>query len=411
MIKKLQRKFVLVNMILVSLVLLIAFSAISISSYTKEKTEIRNALQHELIMKDNNISEGKPKFEIGRPFSKDQNINLSPSFSVTLGTNNEVLFVVGDDVEISDEILNEAIEKALSSSKNSGTILSLNLCFEKQENNEGLKIAFVDITSQKKILTNLFITLLLVGVGGLLAFFAISMFLARWIIRPVNKAWEQQRQFIADASHELKTPLTVILANTGILLNHQEDTILTHKKWVQYIKDEGERMKKLVEDMLFLAKSDASTLPSIKSCINLSDLAWSCSLPFESIAFEQGLSLNCEIEPELSIHGDASQLKELVGILLDNACKYAAKKGSVTLTLSKTQERTRLSVHNTGGFIPEEQRMHLFERFYRVDESRVRKAGGYGLGLAIAKSIVDNHHGKINIKSNEQTGTTFEVTF
>ena len=270
-------------------------------------------------------------------------------------------------------------------------------------------IAFLDVSGQVQDFERLIITLVIVGIIGELAFLLISIFLARFTIKPVKTAWEQQRQFVADASHELKTPITVILANTGILLKHRDDTIASQEKWVDYTKEEAERMKKLVEDMLFLAKSDMAKLPLEKQEVNFSDLVLNSLLSFESVAFEQGISLEQDIAQDLMLCGNEAQLRQLITILLDNACKYATEDGRVKVTLSNKQEKLFLSVNNTGSYIPKEEQDRIFERFYRADESRVRKEGGYGLGLSIARSIAAAHKGKLTVASSEQDGTTFTV--
>lgn len=258
-------------------------------------------------------------------------------------------------------------------------------------------------------LTNQIMILLAGGAGGLIAFWAISIFLANLALRPVEKAWEQQKRFVADASHELRTPLTVILANIGILLSHRKDTIEKQYKWVENTQAEASRMKKLVDDLLFLAKLDAVQKPVQQTELNFSDIVWSSLLPFEPIAYEQGIEVSSEIDPDISLNGDAGQLKQLVAILLDNACKYAGQNGKVTLTLKNDKDQALLSVNNTGEPIPIEHLEHVFKRFYRADSSRIRKQGGYGLGLSIAQTIVESHGGGISAESNGQDGTTFIV--
>ena len=253
----------------------------------------------------------------------------------------------------------------------------------------------------------LLLTSLLVGIGGLTAFFIISLFLSAWALRPVERAWERQRRFVADASHELKTPLTVILANTGILLSHREETIESERQWVENTKEEAGRMKTLVDELLFLARIDGAHKPTLMP-LDLSDVVMSRLLPFESVAYEQGLTLDSRVEPGILVTGDAGQLGQLTAILLDNACKYADREGRVTLTLDTAQSMARLRVHNTGAPIPPAQLEHLFERFYRADDSRCREKGGYGLGLSIAQSIVETHKGKITVRSGEE-GTVFTV--
>jgi two-component system sensor histidine kinase CiaH len=204
---------------------------------------------------------------------------------------------------------------------------------------------------------------------------------------------------------------TVILANTDIILSHKEDSINNQIKWINYIKAEAERMTTLVNDLLFLAKIDSNKNEVIFSKIDLSDIVWNCVLPFESIAFEEKKIIDSEIASDIFINGNSTRLKQLIFILIDNAMKYSNGKGHINVILTKTQDKINLSVNNTGEPIPKEKIIHLFERFYRVDESRARKKDGYGLGLAIAKTIVDAHHGKITVRSSETEGTTFTVSF
>ena len=170
-------------------------------------------------------------------------------------------------------------------------------------------------------------------------------------------------------------------------------------------------MKALVDDMLFLAKSDAARLPSHLTSVQLDQLVTGSLLPFESVAFEANVALTEEVAAGITIQGDEAQLRRLIVILLDNAIKYAGGQGSVLVRLDRAQEHPRLTVHNTGPAIPSEHLPHLFERFYRSDPARDRNQGGYGLGLAIAQSIVEGHGGKISVSSTPADGTTFTVVF
>jgi two-component system, OmpR family, sensor histidine kinase CiaH len=256
-------------------------------------------------------------------------------------------------------------------------------------------------------------TSLLVGIGSLVAFFIISLYLAKWALRPAAKAWEQQKQFVADASHELRTPLTVILANAGIVLSHPEQTVHNQAKWIEYIQIEAKRMSTLIDNLLFLAKTDDAKSKINLSRVNLSDIVWGSILPFEPVIFEQNKTLVSQISPDCYIEGDESKLKELMGILLDNACKYEDENGTISVNLSekKSEHKVLLSVSNTGAYIPQDQVNQIFERFFRVDKSRAREQGGYGLGLAIAQSIVRMHNAKISVQSTAESGTTFTVVF
>jgi len=408
MITRLRRKFILINMTLVSLVLLIVFAALFMSNYQRLQAESRAAL-HRAIEQRMDLPPPKP--EIGRIPPGRKPSPFTPVFSVVLDKNNDIIYTTQENVSIADDVLAAAVEQALDAQSPEGILPDLDLRFLRINMTDETKIAFADRRNEIHAMQSLFLLSLVAGAGGLIAFFFISLFLSGWALRPVEKAWEQQRQFAADASHELKMPLTVILANIDILLAHRQDTIARQLKWVENTRVEAVRMKKLVDELLFLAKSDATRVSQVHAELNFSHTVWSCLLPFEPVAFEQGVAINSNIEPDITLKGNESQLKQLVAILLDNACKYAGEKGSVTVTLVREQRKVALKINNTGAPIPAQELQHIFERFYRADKSRAREQGGYGLGLAIAKSIADSYQAKITVESTEARGTTFTVRF
>ena len=240
-------------------------------------------------------------------------------------------------------------------------------------------------------------------------FFAISVLLSTWILKPVEKSWQQQNRFVSDASHELRTPITVILANLNILSSKKDDLIKTQYQWIDNTKEEANRMKQLVDELLFLARSDDSQNKLVFSKIDLSELLLSRILSFEALAFEKGIRLDYDISDDLNIIGHEGNVKQLISILLDNAMKYCGDKGSVYLKAFSLKDRTYVLVKNSGDLIDAEDSKHIFERFYRTDKSRSRTEGGYGLGLAIAKTIVDNMYGKISVLSDKENGTVFKL--
>lgn len=406
MIQTLRKKFILINMTLVSLVLIIVFATILFFNYQWLKTETTAVLSR-IIHSEEGVA--PPTLEVGDR-RMDKREPMLPVFRVDLDTDGQLIAVTKDNVEVSDELVAEVVKRAIDDEDGEGILLDLGLRYLWEKGPSGTRIAFADIDRELGSMTNLFVTLLLVGIGGLGAFFFISIFLASMALHPVQKAWDQQRQFVADASHELRTPLTVILANTDILLSHRQDTIEQQAKWIENTEAEALRMKQLVEDLLFLAKSDTTTVPMEPSKFNGSDALWNSLLPFESVAYEQGVSIQSEITPDVVLQGDPGQMKQLFVILLDNACKYAGRDGAVTVTFGKDNEKAHLAINNTGEPIPTEHLERIFERFYRVDSSRVRQEGGYGLGLAIAKTIVDRHHGQIDVESTAEKGTTFTIS-
>lgn len=411
MINKLKKKFVFINMVLIFIILMFTFGAVYISTSTR-LTRDSNDLLQKTIEQENEIY--KKQIDIG-----NQNMDSAPpppqtlSFAIQLDKNNNITDIFYNNIDnLNKDTINSLVNSALTDNNSSGLTQNENYRFLKHPNEKGIKIAFTDRSVEINTLKSLLKTFGFVGIGSLAAFFIVTLYLANWAVKPIKRSWDQQRQFVADASHELKTPLTVILANADIVLSHTEDTINSQIKWINYIKTEGERMTALVNDLLFLAKTDANKNEVIFSKVNFSDIIWNCVLPFESVAFEEGKIIDSEIAPDIFINGDSNRLKQLIFILIDNAIKYSNKKGTINVNLTKTQDKVLLSViNNTGDPIPKEKIQHLFERFYRVDESRARKKDGYGLGLAIAKTIVDTHHGKIIVKSSEAEGTTFTLVF
>ncbi len=350
---------------------------------------------------------GADRWQIGGP--GDQ--SMVPTFCVVLDMSGDIRMTMDNYVEISTDTLTAAVSAALNGEEDTGRIPSLGLRYLRMFTGVNIRLAFADTSWQHGQVRHQAVSSLLIMMAALAIFFFISLFLSRWALRPVERSWKQQQQFVADASHELKTPLTVLLADADILLAHPDDTIASQRKWVEYMQDEAGRMRELVEDMLFLARSDsASDREQVRQSVSLSDLCLNCLLSFEPVAFERGAQLNDAVEPDVTVPGDESQLRRLVAILLDNACKYCGEQGTVTLTLRPEGGRAVLSVRNTGDPIPPEALPHLFERFYRADSARARDTGGYGLGLAIAAAIAESHKGKISAASTAAEGTTFTVT-
>ena len=240
--------------------------------------------------------------------------------------------------------------------------------------------------------------------------FGLSFFLARMSLRPVEHAFSEQQRFVQDASHELKTPLTVILANLSILKSRPAATIQEEMLWIQNTETEARRMQELTERLLFLAKADSKRFSPKIERLSLSQLTEAAALPFTALAFERGLSLETKLEAELYVKGDARALTQLLAILIDNALKYAKSGSVVTVRLARQKKQALLSVHNEGEVIPQDALPHLFDRFYRVDKSRARAQGGYGLGLSIAKTIAHAHGGDIRVESSAEHGTCFTTT-
>ncbi len=429
MLKKLRRKIVLINMILVGIVLLALFSVVCINTYHQQYDRVEGSLSEALR---------KPAFDAGSLFDPGQILNkLLPGQGDTSGEESgddeygsgEKRFVTtsvvsiysgsatytvsSNSLNLSSAQLDAAVAYVLAKNKTEGNISKQELRYRTSTEDGVLKIAFADTSEARDAVKKTIFISGFLTVCGLVIVFFISLLLSGLAIRPVKRSWKQQHQFVADASHELKTPLTVILANNNIIMSHKHDTVASQEKWLNSTKEEAEHMSKLVGDLLFLAKSDGEQSPVVFSEIDLSDICENVSLQFDPVAFEKGLNLTCDVQPGITMQGDGTQLNQLVRIFLDNACKYTPEGGDITLRLAKNGPQTIMSVTNTGDPIPKEDLDHLFERFYRVDEARTRTSseGGYGLGLAIAKTITERHGGTVSVESTAGKGTVFTVTF
>ena len=409
MIRRLRKKFVVINMLLVTLVLLIVFGVLLYSGWQQRRNETLTAMGRLADFHDvGGLDPGgfKPNINPGG----DGRGGLSVAvFSVLLNDDGSINEVNDENVVVSAETVQKAVDAVLSArgDATTGVINSLSLRYLKTVTPQGYtRLIFADRSGERAYLSNLLLTSLLIGVVGLGAFYLISLFLSRWALRPVEKSWEQQRRFVADASHELKTPITVILANSEILTAHPEQTVGAEKKWIDSTRDEAGRMKRMVEELLFLAKSEDNADRLHKQTLDYSELVTGCALPFESVAYEAGVSLETEVAAGIRVVGDGEQLRRMVMILLDNACKYAGRGGRAVLRLAAVSERAVLTVQNTGEPIPPERLEHVFERFYRADDSRA-DTGSFGLGLAIAHQIADNHAGSLSVSSAAETGTVF----
>ncbi|MDR1771215.1 MAG: HAMP domain-containing histidine kinase [Hungatella sp.] len=409
MIKKLRRRFVLVNM---AFVISILSAVLGMFYYTSFKRMERQTVMALYQAVDRNLPDRLPdKVEFGRRPPKNLP-SLVPSFVVTLNNRNSIENIREMNITVTKDQASALVELAKADGSLQGELKDYSLRYLKVPFPEGTKIVFADQRYERNNLKILLVNCLLVFLVAVFLFLILSIFLSRLALRPVENAWRMQNQFIADASHELKTPLTVILANLQILSHHRECTIMDQQKWLDNTKEEAERMKQLVEELLFLARSDTGAVQAsqaAKAVLDFSDIVLNGVLLFESIAFENKVKLENEIGQGIILEGWEAQLKQVITILLDNACKYAGKNGSVSVRLKKSSHNAVLTVQNTGAPIPEKDQAHVFERFYRTDESRVRKEGGYGLGLSIAKTIIDHHKGKISLASGLETGTVFTV--
>ncbi|WP_284643484.1 sensor histidine kinase [Paenibacillus silviterrae] len=415
MFRKLRNKFLLLNMATISVMLLIAFACIYVIMYQNVSRDIGMDLHREAEFARKPAGNSGP-FKPGHgpksePGGNDQQpMARSVSFSVVTDSEGTVQSVASR-FDLAEQIYRAVAAKALASGKQEGKfkLEDTHWAFEVQKLSDRYVLSFLDITSQQDFLANLIYAFLLVASIMLILIYFISRYFANRSIEPVQEAFDKQKQFIADASHELKTPLAVIQTNVDVLLAHADDTIANQSKWLTFIQSESERMSKLTNDLLYLAQIDQAEAAVLFSPFDVSEAVEQVVLTMEAIIFESRIQLSYEIEPGLIARGSQEPFKQVVMILLDNAVKYTNANGSVDIALKKRHHSIQLTVTNTGEGISESNLERIFDRFYRTDASRSRSQGGYGLGLAIAKAIVEQHKGNIYAKSIAGKQTTFIV--
>lgn len=408
MIKRLKRNFILINMTIVAVILLVILVTINIFNYNSQirstnmfLTQVieKNRLDGSILPPNNNTPPpeiGKPRDEFPLPFAYATSIRVSNDGSYE---------ILENGFDLSEEELKSIIDQAINGYE-SGFLYSYKLIYQKRASFNHTIIAFTSAEQiQSSLISSILISIALFTVFMLIMFF-ISERLASYTIKPVKNAWVKQKQFVADASHELKTPLTVILANNDILLSHTGSTILEEKRWIDSTKNEAIKMKGLVEKMLDLAKSESENNTSLLTNENISELTNKLILQFEGVAFEKGIVLDYKIEDNLVSYTCQDFYSRIINILIDNAIKYSPENERVSITLSSVGRKIRFSVTNLGEPIPENELDSVFERFYRSDKSRNTK--GYGLGLSIARNLAESIDGSLQVKSSTQ-GTTFEL--
>ena len=313
------------------------------------------------------------------------------------------LSVWGDGwYDLTDEAyLRQVLSAALAAGGETGVLEEWGLRYLRLGPPDRPVLVFADVSGERGTMAGLLRTCLLAGVAGLLAFLAVSVLLSRWAVGPVERAWAQQRQFVADASHELKTPLTVILTNAELLEEEGQGRLAGN------ILVMARRMRGLVEDLLQLARTDGGLAEAAMEPVALDRLVSDGVLPFEPALFERGLTLEVQAEESLWVRGSGEHLARVVDVLLDNARKYAAPPGTVRVTLERSGRSGLLRVFTPGEPLAGEALEDVFKRFYRADPVR-RTEEGSGLGLAIARGIVEAHGGRMWAES-DAAGNTFLV--
>ncbi|MBQ9307675.1 MAG: HAMP domain-containing histidine kinase [Clostridia bacterium] len=338
------------------------------------------------------------------PSSRESIAGLSNFYTITLADDGTVVSWSSDREDLyTDAQVTALAQSALAGGRKQGRVGSQ--FYVLWATGEGEMLIVLDERLEMEAAKSLLWTTSLLGLLVYLLLAVSAFFLIKRLFVPAEEAAKKQKQFVWDASHELKTPIAVISANAEVL-----EREIGKNEWLGYIRSELDRTTELVQSLLELARSEQTGRQEEKQNFDLSRAVMSVALPFESTVFESGKTMVTEVEEGIRYTGIERMISQLTVILLSNAVKYAGDHGVITLSLQKKGRNRILSVHNTGSYIAPEDARRIFDRFYRVDAARSREIEGYGLGLAIAQNIAQAHGGKIQVESSIETGTRFIVT-
>ena len=382
MIRHLRWKVVATNMLLISLVLLAVFAAVVLIS----RSNYRKSVQQQLYQ----------ALESGDYGSRQPGAEGIPCFVAEVYASGMARVAGNSYYDLSDQSqLAAIVTEALAQEEDTGLLADFHLRYLRKTGYTSTLIAFTDTTLESTTMRSMAAVCSLAGSAALLVLFLCSYLLSGVVTRPVGAAWAQQEQFLSDASHELKTPLTVILSSAELL---NQSALPEQAAYIDNIREESRRMKLLVEDMLTLSRAQRSAGSLPEQTADLSEAAVTAALRFEPVAFEAGKRLEYDIAPSLPVRGDGAKLGQALAALLDNAVKYSDSGTDIRLTAEKQGRFAVVTVADSGPDIPADKLPHIFDRFYRADEART-DGDSFGLGLPIAKAIIDAHRGTLRCES------------
>lgn len=417
MIRDLRKKFILVAMLSTMLVLTAIMGVVNFSNYREmlDRADEMTALLeqndgkfpeepswHEQDdtetppAKPENDEKDKSRFSVETPFE-------TRYFTVTVDENGEVTDCDLDRIAAVDEETAEEYTQT-AQQKNKTTGFQGIYRYRVTETEDGAKYVFLDCRREISNFRTVLVTTISVSLLGLAAVFVLVVIFSRMVFRPVEESIQKQKRFITDASHELKTPLTIIDANTEVMEMESGES-----QWTKSTRKQIQRLSGLVQQLVTLSRLDEEKGLEEKCEFNLSEAVSECVQPYESLAQTREKNLTLNIEEDITYTGDERSIRQLAGILMDNAVKYSSENGNITLTLKKKGKKIFLKVYNDADDLPQGKLDVLFERFYRLDSSRNSGTGGSGIGLSMAKAIVQAHKGKITAGNKNGRGLTITV--
>lgn len=412
MIRELQKKFITITMVSLFLVILLLIGTINAVNIYQMNHKIDGALK---ILSEN---QGNfPKFDKGKPPGEnfDFGFRLSEEtpfetryFTVRLSTEGTASQIDTSHIRaISSSDAREYAEEAFQNGKKSGFKESYKYVVVAQDS--GYLVIFIDCSNSLQTMSFFLFISIAVALGTLLLMFILVSIFSRKALNPIIESMEKQKQFITDAGHEIKTPLAIISANADVL-----ELTGGESEWIMSIRNQITRLDKLVKNLLMLSKMDEGTMKTGFAEFDISRTVKETAGSFKAVAETQNKTFLLEVEEGLKLYGEENSIQQLVSTLVDNALKYSAAGGRIKVSLTPYKKGVKLEVFNTTDMpadaLTKENLNKLFDRFYRADSSRSRDTGGYGIGLSIAKSIVEVHHGKISARCENGNEVCFSAT-
>lgn len=406
--KDYRKRFVQFNMLLIGVVLTVMVAAVAVYMVRDYYTGLRRTMEQVVapLGAFSQPPERKPGEPSGPPEKRGAEMNIAVCFYDP--TTEEYTVLSGK--ELFQQELPELLETVVNRQQDFGLLRGQHVIYYRSGSNP-CKIALADMRYITYSMLKLCGALLGIWAGAMLLFLAISKKLAVIAARPMEEAMEREKQFVADASHDLKTPLSVILANNSILMENPQTPVGELGRWLESTQESAKRMQGLIAQMLTLADVERQEARLSMEETDLAAIALKAELELESLAYENGVTLETDLPEQCMMEGNEDYLFRIVMSLLENALKYEPRGGTVRLSLHKSKRKTVLSVQNPGSLISPEDLPHVFDRFYRGDKSRGGPQRGFGLGLAITREMTLRLGGTISVTSSEGEGTTFTVTF
>ncbi len=413
MIRKLQKKFVAAAMLSLLAVLIVLIALINVLNYRNLVSEADSTLE---LLEENgggfpdswNPPEDKHRPEDRNRSRRNFSAELpfqSRFFTVTLRaeTGETVETNLKNIAAIDEETAVQMAQDVAERNRDRGFMDSYR--YGKKETSFGTQWIFLNCERELSTFWNFVLVSCVISLAGFSAVFLLTVLVSGRVVQPIAQSYEKQKRFITDAGHELKTPLTIIRADADVL-----DEDLPDNEWLDDIRLQTDRLAALTNDLIYLSRMEEQEQPQMLP-IPLSEIVQETAQSFFAVAKTQGKDFSLKVQPLLSLNGDEKAIRKLVSILLDNALKYSDSNGSISLSLQKNGKQIRLSVANTTEQIQKGNADRLFDRFYRTDSSRNSETGGFGLGLSVAKAVVESHKGKIRAFSSDGKSLTVEAVF